>query len=60
MRKEFCEKTEVSVGLEALWQALSKDLEVTIVKVIPNIVKDATVVESDGGIGTISLHFFLR
>ncbi|KAK7342675.1 hypothetical protein VNO80_25631 [Phaseolus coccineus] len=45
MRKELSEKTEVSVGLEALWQVLSKDLEVTIVKVIPNIMKDAKVVE---------------
>ncbi|ESW05125.1 hypothetical protein PHAVU_011G154100 [Phaseolus vulgaris] len=58
MRKELSEKTEVSVGLEALWQGLSKDLEETIVKVIPNIVKDAKVVEGDGGIGTIFLFTF--
>ncbi|XP_027911245.1 phytohormone-binding protein-like [Vigna unguiculata] len=58
MTKELSDKTEVSVGLEALWQALSKDLAVTIVKVIPNIVKDATVVEGDGGLGTIFLFNF--
>ncbi|CAJ1978602.1 unnamed protein product [Sphenostylis stenocarpa] len=58
MTKEFSEKTEVSVGLEALWQAMSKDLGVTVAKVIPNIVKDVKLVEGDGGVGTIFLFTF--
>ncbi|XP_047176280.1 phytohormone-binding protein-like [Vigna umbellata] len=58
MTKELSDTTEVSVGLEALWQAFSKDLAVTVVKVIPNIVKDATVVEGDGGVGTVFLFNF--
>ncbi|BAT79338.1 hypothetical protein LR48_Vigan04g152100 [Vigna angularis] len=58
MTKELSDTTEVSVGLEALWQAFSKDLAVTVVKVIPNIVKDATVVEGDGGVGTVFLFKF--
>lgn len=46
------------MGLETLWQALSKDLRVTLAKVIPNIVKDVKVIEGDGGIGTIFLFTF--
>ncbi|KAJ1408506.1 START-like domain superfamily [Sesbania bispinosa] len=56
MTKEFNNQAEVCVGLETLWQALSKDLTVVIPKVIPNVVKDVKVIEGDGGIGTI-FHF---
>ncbi|RDX79568.1 Phytohormone-binding protein, partial [Mucuna pruriens] len=58
MTKEFNNKTEVSVGLKTLWQAVSKDLAIIIAKSIPNIVKDAKVIEGDGGVGTIFLFTF--
>jgi len=54
--KEHNTETEVRVGLEILWQALSKDLTVTVPKAIPNIVKEVQVLEGDGGLGTI-FHF---
>ncbi|KAE9596097.1 hypothetical protein Lal_00030890 [Lupinus albus] len=58
MIKEFNTEAEFNVGLEILWQALSKDLTVITEKVIPNIVKDVKVIEGDGGIGTILLFTF--
>ncbi|TKY66574.1 Phytohormone-binding protein [Spatholobus suberectus] len=58
MTREFHNKTEVSVGLKTLWQALSKDLAIIIAKIIPNIVKDVKVIEGDGGVGTIFLFTF--
>ncbi|KAK2355194.1 hypothetical protein P8452_75373 [Trifolium repens] len=56
MTKEFNQQAEICVGLETLWQALSKDLILTIPKIIPNIVKDVKLIEGNGGIGTI-FHF---
>lgn len=58
MTKELSKQEEVCVGLETLWQALSKDLRVTLANVIPNIVKDVKVIEGDVGIGTIFLFTF--
>ncbi|CAL0315678.1 unnamed protein product [Lupinus luteus] len=58
MIKEFITQAELSVGLEILWQAMSKDLNVITQKIIPNIVKDVKVIEGDGGIGTILLFTF--
>jgi hypothetical protein len=58
MTKEFNQQVEICVELETLWQALSKDLIVTIPKIIPNIVKDVKVIEGSGGIGTILLLTF--
>ncbi|KAI4333718.1 hypothetical protein L6164_018491 [Bauhinia variegata] len=58
MVKEFNTRTELSVGVEPLWQALSKDLTVVVPKVLPDIVKDVQVLEGDGGIATILLFTF--
>ncbi|XP_057453736.1 phytohormone-binding protein-like [Lotus japonicus] len=58
MTKELNNKVEVCVELETLWQALSKDLTVTLPTVIPNVVKGVQVVEGNGGIGTIFLFTF--
>ncbi|KAK7405195.1 hypothetical protein VNO78_06394 [Psophocarpus tetragonolobus] len=58
MIKEIRDKTEVSVGLKTLWQALTKDLTLTLVKVMSNVVKDVKVIEGDGGNGTIFLITF--
>ncbi|KAF7822762.1 phytohormone-binding protein-like [Senna tora] len=59
MRKEVNTQTEASVGMEILWQALSKDLKAVVPKVLPHIVKDVQVIEGDGGSGTILLFTFL-
>lgn len=56
--KELNTQTEVSVGVEILWQALAKDLKVIVPKVLPHIVKDVEVIEGDGGLGTILLFTF--
>ncbi|XP_019450766.1 PREDICTED: phytohormone-binding protein-like [Lupinus angustifolius] len=53
--KELNTQAELNVGLEALWETISKDLFITQ-KVIPNVVKDVKLIEGDGGIGSI-LHF---
>ncbi|KAK7405194.1 hypothetical protein VNO78_06393 [Psophocarpus tetragonolobus] len=58
MMKELNGKIEVSIGLEALWQAWAKDMIVTIPKVMPNVVKDVKVIEGDGGVGSILLFTF--
>ncbi|XP_054814370.1 phytohormone-binding protein-like isoform X2 [Prosopis cineraria] len=55
MVKEFNTQTEVSVGLEILWQALSKDLAAIAPKVNPQLVKEVQMIEGDGGVGTILL-----
>ncbi|KAJ1395491.1 START-like domain superfamily [Sesbania bispinosa] len=59
MVKEFSTQTKVSVGLETLWAALSKDFIFIVPKVLPNIVKDVQVIEGDGGVGTILIFNFL-
>ncbi|TKY66570.1 Phytohormone-binding protein [Spatholobus suberectus] len=59
MIKEFNTQTEVSVRLEALWAALSKDIMTIVPKVLPNIVKDVQLIEGDGGVGTILIFNFL-
>ncbi|XP_058763622.1 phytohormone-binding protein CSBP-like [Vicia villosa] len=58
MTKEFNQQAEICVRLETLWHALSKDLIVTIPKIIPNIVKDLKVIEGGGGVGTVLLFTF--
>ncbi|XP_028779872.1 phytohormone-binding protein-like [Neltuma alba] len=55
MAKEFKTQTAVSVELETLWQALSKDLATIAPNVNPQLVKDVQVIEGDGGVGTILL-----
>ena len=58
MTKEFNTHAGFKVGLETLWQALSKDLAFIIPMVIPNVVKDVKVIEGDGGLGTVFLFTF--
>ena len=60
MVKEFQTETEVSLGLEIIWQALSKDLATIAPKVNPEVVKDVQMIEGDGDVGTIllfTLHY---
>ncbi|KAL2327708.1 hypothetical protein Fmac_021135 [Flemingia macrophylla] len=59
MIKEFNTQTEVSVGLEALWAALSKEFINIVPKVLPNVVKNVQLIEGDGGVGTILIFNFL-
>ncbi|KAK4285978.1 hypothetical protein QN277_002600 [Acacia crassicarpa] len=57
MVKESKAEREVSVGLEELWQVLSKpkDLAAISMKAVPDQIKDMQVIEGDGGVGTIIL-----
>lgn len=60
MAKEVKIEAKVCVGIEALWEALAKDLRILIPKIIPNLVKSVEVIEGDGGIGIVpSLQFWL-
>ncbi|XP_054817125.1 phytohormone-binding protein CSBP-like [Prosopis cineraria] len=49
---------EVRVGLEKLWQVMSKpkDLAAISAKLVPEQIIDMQVVEGDGGVGTILLY----
>ncbi|KAJ4845239.1 hypothetical protein Tsubulata_003851 [Turnera subulata] len=59
MKKEVkAANVTVGVGLDILWHALSKDLKVMLPKLMPNLVKDAKVIEGDGGLGSIFLFTF--
>jgi hypothetical protein len=53
-------KTQVNVGVEVdvLWKAFGKDLKDILPKMMPNLVKDADMLEGDGGLGTIYLFNF--
>lgn len=58
MTKELKTQTKVSVGIEVLWGALAKDINIVLPRIIPNLVKDAEVLEGDGGLGTVFLFKF--
>ncbi|PQQ11874.1 phytohormone-binding protein [Prunus yedoensis var. nudiflora] len=58
MVKEIKTEAKVSVGIEALWKALAKDVASVTPKVIPNLVKNVEVTGGDGGIGTVFLFNF--
>ncbi|CAK9160207.1 unnamed protein product [Ilex paraguariensis] len=58
MLKEAKTQAKAQVGIEALWRALAKNLWVIIPRVIPNLVKDAEMIEGDGGLGTVFLFNF--
>lgn len=58
MIKEVKTQAKIGVGLDLLWKALVKDLKFTIPDMIPNLVKDADVIEGDGGLGTVYLFNF--
>lgn len=53
MDREVKTQVKVGVGVEALWEALAKDLRYIVPTVVPNLVKDVLVVEGEGGLGTI-------
>ncbi|XP_059661549.1 phytohormone-binding protein-like [Cornus florida] len=58
MRKEATIQAKVGVGIEAFWNALSKDLISVVPKAIPNFVTDIEVIEGDGGPGTVFIFNF--
>lgn len=58
MIKEVKTQASVGVGLDILWKVLAKDLKAILPKIIPNLVKDADMIEGDGGIGTVYLFRF--
>lgn len=53
-------KTQVNVGVEVdvLWKAFGKDLKDILPKMMPNLVKDADMLEGDGGLDTVYLFNF--
>ncbi|XP_015583566.1 phytohormone-binding protein [Ricinus communis] len=58
MVKEVKTQAKIGVGVDILWKALAKNLKFIIPKMIPNLVKDAEVIEGDGGLGTVYLFNF--
>ena len=54
-------KTQVNVGVEVdvLWKAFGKDLKDILPKMMPNLVKDADMLEGDGGLDTVYLFNFV-
>ncbi|XP_050218191.1 phytohormone-binding protein CSBP-like [Mercurialis annua] len=58
MAKEVKTQAKISVGVDILWKALTKDLKFIIPKMIPNLVKEAQVIEGDGGLGSVFLFNF--
>ena len=58
MIKEVKTQVNVGVGVDVLWKALAKDLKDILPKMMPNLVKDAEMLEGDGGLGTIYLFNF--
>ncbi|XP_028779873.1 phytohormone-binding protein CSBP-like [Neltuma alba] len=57
MVNEIKAQTEVSVGLEKLWQVLSspKDFAAIAPEIVPEQIKEMQVIEGDGGVGTVIL-----
>lgn len=55
MEKEF--EFQVNVGIEAVWQAISKEMIFHIPKIMPSV-KSLETVEGDGGFGTVFLFEF--
>ncbi|KAI9093382.1 hypothetical protein K1719_027396 [Acacia pycnantha] len=58
MGKEIIKaETEVSIGLEKLWQILSNPNEFVAIapNIVPEQIKEMQVIEGDGGVGTIIL-----
>ncbi|KAI5571637.1 hypothetical protein POPTR_011G127800v4 [Populus trichocarpa] len=58
MIKEVKTQVNVGVAVDVLWKALTKDLKDILPKMMPNLVKDADMLEGDGGLGTIYLFNF--
>jgi hypothetical protein len=46
-------QAKVGVRLEVLWRALTKELRFVAPKAIPNLVRDAKLIEGDGGLGSV-------
>ncbi|PKU84612.1 phytohormone-binding protein CSBP-like [Dendrobium catenatum] len=47
-------QTELEVGIEALWNAITKDKLDLLRKAAPQLLTDAQVIEGDGGLGTLT------
>lgn len=56
--KELQTQAKVSIGLNALWNALTKDLRFVVPKAMPNLVEHVDLIEGDGGLGTVLLFQF--
>ncbi|KAF2285953.1 hypothetical protein GH714_009156 [Hevea brasiliensis] len=58
MTKEVKTQAKIGVGLDIVWKALAKDLKSTIPSMIPNLVKDADVIEVMVALCTVYLFNF--
>lgn len=56
--KELKAQAKVGVGIKLLWGALAKDICFALPRIIPNLVKEAQILEGDGGLGTVFLFKF--
>ncbi|CAM8957707.1 unnamed protein product [Rhodiola kirilowii] len=55
MSKETSTQVTVSVGIQAFWKALSRDMRFVVPKAFSNHVRDIQLLEGDGGLGSILL-----
>ncbi|KAK6132631.1 hypothetical protein DH2020_033620 [Rehmannia glutinosa] len=51
-------QVKVNVGIDVLWRALAKDLKSILPTIVPKLVKEAEILEGDGGLGTVYLFKF--
>lgn len=56
--KELKAQAKVGAGIKILWGALAKDICFALPRIIPNLVKEAQILEGDGGLGTVFLFKF--
>lgn len=50
--------SNIRVEIEALWRTFAQDFIVSWAKVLPDIVTSVTILEGDGGLGTLLLLQF--
>ncbi|CAK7327561.1 unnamed protein product [Dovyalis caffra] len=58
MIKELKTQVNVGVGVDVLWKAFGEDLKNILPKMMPNLVKDAEMLEGDGGLASVYLFNF--
>lgn len=58
MAKELKTQAKAAIGIEILWRTIAMNINITLPKVFPHLVKDAEVLEGDGGLGTVFLFKF--
>lgn len=58
MKREETGQVKVGVGIEVLWRALGKDLNSILPTIVPRLVKEAEILQGDGGFGTVYLFKF--